>query len=400
MTSKLEKLPQSRIKLTIVADHTDLAHAADHAVKHLTGHAVVKGFRPGKAPMPMLVAQVGMGRLLNELVDHAIPEITQEIAIKEKLIVIENPAYTLEKLCELNEDGTVKAGSTLEFTVEADVAPEVTVGDYSKLKAKAIEVDKITDKEIDEFVDELAKRRAPFEPVERAAKKDDRLTIDFAGKRNGIPEERLASKDYLVILGTEVMIPGFEDELIGKKKGDKHTFEIAFPADYHAKDLAGQKVVFEVEVKEVAERKLPPIDEAFAKEFGQESVESLKKAIREEREFFAAEKAKDDTQALVLEEFEKLVTMEIPASLLEKEIDRQVDVMRQQVQQHGLKFDNYLDHLKKTEEQLRDEVKPTAEKAVKIGLGLGKVAEKEGIKDKDPAVKAIEKLVEIATTAK
>lgn len=226
------------------------------------------------------------------------------------------------------------------------------------------------------------------------------MTLSFSGKRNGIPENRLKSDDYPVILGSNVMIPGFEDQLIGKKAGSAHTFEITFPTDYHTKDLAGQKVIFDVKINEIAEQKLPALDVAFAKKFDHNSMDSLKKAIREEREFYAAERAKADTQTAVLEAFEKLVEVEIPKSLLEKETDRQIETIRTQITSQGLKFDSYLEHLKKTEEQLRDDIKPTASKAVRIGLGLGNVADKEGIKDKDSGPKAIEKLVAMATDGK
>lgn len=171
MTSKLEKLPHSRIKISVTADANDLAHPVEHAVHHLTGNVAVKGFRPGKAPKPMLIAQVGKGRILSELVDHALPELVYQVTKKEKVTVIESPAYTLEKLCELNDDGTPKADTILAFTAEMDIAPTVNVGDYSKLKIVAVEPKSITDNDVAEFIAELARRRAPWEPVDRVAKK-------------------------------------------------------------------------------------------------------------------------------------------------------------------------------------------------------------------------------------
>jgi trigger factor len=401
MESKIEKLPQSRVKVSIKANPSDLAHAAEHALAHTTSGVAVKGFRPGKAPKPLMVQQVGKGRILSELVDHALPEMLQQVANDNKLLLIETPAYALEKLCELNDDGTVKEDSTLEFSAEADVAPDVTVSDYKKIKIKPAQAEEITDKMIDDVVGQLADHRAKFEKVDRPAKKDDKVEIDFAGKRNGIPEERLASKHYPCIIGAGAMIPGFEDELIGKEAGDKHTFEITFPKDYHAKDLAGEKVVFDITVHEVSEKKMPDLNDEFAKQFGQESLAKLREAIKEEESFRLASQAKEKDEAAVLEAFLPLITVEVPKSLIEREIDRQLDIMRNQAQSYGLSFDHYLQHIKKTEEELRIEVRETAEKAVKIGLGLGEVVKNEGLdKSENPGVEAIAKLVEIATTSK
>lgn len=401
MEIKTEKLKNSRIKISVKAVAADLAHAAEHALQHLSAQVAVKGFRPGKAPKAMVVAQLGKGRILSELVDHALPELLEEAVRQEKISLIEAPSYALEKLCELNDDGTVKADSTLEFSAEADYAPDVKVGDYTKIKIKPAKVTEVTDKDVDAVLTDLAERRASFETVARVAKEGDRVEIDFAGKRNGIPEDRLASKHYPIIIGSKTMIPGFEDQLIGKKAGDAFSFEVTFPEDYHAKDLAGEKVVFDITVHEVHERKLPEINDAFAKEFEQESLEALKAAIRQEREYSFGDEAKQADEAATLEEFLKLIEVEMPQSLVEREVDRQVEALKQQASQFGLNFEQYLQHMKKTEEEIRTDMRDSAEKAVKIGLGLGEVVEREGLeKDKNAGYVAIEKLVEIATAQK
>ncbi len=398
MESKLEKLKNSRIKVVVKAVASDLEHALEHALAHTTAHAAVKGFRPGKAPKPLLIQTVGKGRILSELVDHAIPELLDAVVREHKISLIETPSYTLEKLCELNDEGSFKAGTTLEFTAEADYAPAVKVGDYTTIKIKPAKAEEATDKTVTDVLDQLLDRRATFEAVERSAKEGDRVEIDFTGKRNGIPEDRLASKNHPIIIGSKTMIPGFEEQLLGKKAGDRFSFEITFPADYHAKDMANEKVIFDIKIHQVAEKKQPKLDEAFAKEFGHSTVEELKSAIKQEREFAFAEKAKETDQETTLEAFLKLIEVDVPQSLIERELDRQIDTMREQVTMLGMNFDHYLDHLKKTEEQLREEMRPTAEKAVTIGLGLGEVVEREGLeRDKNAGQAAIERLVEIAT---
>lgn len=398
MNSKIEKLPSSRVKISITAQKDDLAHAAEHALSHVTSQVAVKGFRPGKAPKPMLVAQVGKGRILSELVDHALPEFLQKTAQENKLAIIETPKYTLEKLCELDDNGLLKADTKLIFSAEADVAPEITVGDYRKLKVKPTKQEQVTEAVINETLNQLAERRAEYKPTDLPATKGDKVEIDFRGKRNGIPEERLTSQNHPIILGSQTMIPGFEDSLIGKKAGEKASFEITFPKDYHTKDLASEKVVFDVTVHRVLGKKQPVIDDAFAESFGHKKIDALKNAIQEEREFTFAGQAKQATEAAVLDAFEPIIKAELPLSLIEREIDRQVEAMREQAKMYGLSFDHYLEHIKKTEEELRNELRPTAEKAVKIGLGLSDVVAREKLESaENQGVAAIAKLVEIAT---
>lgn len=400
MELKTEKLKNSRVKFIIKADAADLAHAAEHAFAHVTSHTAVKGFRPGKAPKPLLVQNVGKGRILSELVDHALPELLVEASEKEKISIIEQPHYTLDKLCELKDDGSLADGTTLEFSAEADFAPDVTVGDYKKIKVKGAEPKAVSDKDVDETLERIADQRATYTEVKRAAKDGDRVELDFAGKRNGIPEGRLASKNYPLVIGSGTMIPGFEDEVKGKKADDTHTFEITFPADYHAKDLANQKVTFEVVIHKVEEKKLPDFDDAFAEDFGHKTIAELRDAIKTDIEMRNAQEAKGANESAVLDEFLKVVTVEAPQSLIERETDRQLESMRRQVMMSGMHFDHYLEHLKKTEEELREEFRPSAEKAVNIGLGLGEVVKAEGLdKEKDPGLAAIEKLVDIATGA-
>lgn len=397
MESKVEKLKNSRAKFIIKANAKDLEHASEHAFHHLTANVAVKGFRPGKAPRPLLVQQVSKGRILSELVDHAIPEFLQQAAEEHKITVIEMPSYTLEKLCDLKDDGTLPEDTTLEFTAEADYAPDVKIGDYKKIKIKPAKQKEVTDKVVDEVLNQLADRKAEYTKVERATKKGDRVEIDFAGKRGGIPEDRLASKHYPVVIGSGTMIPGFEDELVGKKAGDKFSFEITFPKDYHAKDLADQKVVFDIIVHSVEEKKLPEINDKFAEEFGHKTLDELKKAIRDERELAFAQEAKQSDEEATLDAFMPLVKVEVPQSLVNHELDRQMQTLRQQTQMYGLQFDQYLEHLKKTEEELRESMRESAEKAVTIGLGLGEVAKGEGLEKKEnPGYASIERLVEIA----
>lgn len=398
MQVNIEHLKHSRIKATIAAPASTMAKAADTVFEHLASHTALKGFRAGKAPRHMLASAIGSPRLLSGIMDEVLPEMLEKALSESSITIIEQPHYDIQTLPELDSEGRIKPDSELVFTAEADTLPTVTVGDYRKLKVKPAAPKQADDKTVKEVLNQLAEQQVSYRPVERAAKKDDRVEIDFTGKRNGLIEERMSSKHHPVVIGSEVMIPGFEDRLIGHKAGDSFSFEITFPKDYRAKDLAGSPAVFEVRVHEVAERIAPEVTDEFAKQFGQQSVSELKDAIkREQQESFEAE-AKRETENKVIDDFLKLVKVDVPESLVRRELERQLDALRHQVSGYGLNFNDYLSHLKKTEEQLVEEMRPSAEKAVTVGLGLGEVVKREEIKSGDDAgAKAIEKLVEIAT---
>lgn len=396
MKTKIEHLKHSRIKATITLVPADMTQAAEDAYTNLSKHIAIKGFRPGKAPKQMNVASIGDGRLLGAILDDVLPMYLEQVINEEKCVIIDSPTYDVTKAPELDDEGLPT--SELEFTAEVDILPEVTVADYSKIKVKAEKAKEVTDKSIEEILGQLAESRSHFAPVDRAAKKDDRVEVDFVGKRNGLIEERLGSKRHPIIIGSNVMIPGFEDQLIGHKADDKFSFEIEFPKDYRSTDLAGQKAVFEITVYEVAEKHLPELDDKFAEQFGHKTLTVLKTAIGEEQKKDFEAEAKLETENKTVDEFIKLVKVDVPNSLVEREIDRQVSDMKKQIEAYGMKFADYLTHLKKSEEEIRTQMRPNAEKAVKIGLGLGEVVKREKIKQGESAgSEALAKLVEIAT---
>lgn len=399
MKTKIEKLPHSRVKMTITAEPFDLKPALIHALEHVTSRVTIKGFRPGKAPIGLRLACVGQEAVLRELIDHALPDFVASAAKKEKLTLIEMPRYTVEKLPSITDAGQLAAESRLVFTAEMDVAPSVAVGDYTKLKVKAIKPSEVTAKALDDMIADLARQGAPWAAMARPSQTGDRMTIAFVGKRNGLPDPRLKSDDYPIILGTNVMIPGFEAELLGKKAGDKTTFALSFPADYHTQDLAGQTATFEVEVKFVEDKIVPTLDDSFAKTFGHDSMKKLQAAVADERQRISEQQAKETTQKSVLDAFEKLVKVDLPRSLVERELDRHVAELKTRIESQGFSFERYVEHLKKTPEQLRGELRPVAAKAVTIGLGLGEVAKREELKGPDPGRAAIDRLVKLATRA-
>ncbi len=397
MEVTIDRLPRSRVKIHATLDETDLGPFLTAARAELGRQVTVRGFRPGKAPDSLVAQKAGSGRLLSKLVDHALAESLAAAAQEHDLTVIESPKYSLEKLCEITADGALKTGTTMRYVAEADVAPAVIVGDYHRLGVTPAPLIAVTDETVNAVLKELAQSRAIFVPVTRESRLGDQVEIDFQGKLNGIPEKRLASQHYPIIIGRGVMIPSFEDHLVRRRAGDNFSFEATFPKNYHTPDLAGQKVIFDVSVHSVAASQIPPIDDSLARDLGRANLDQLKKSLRDEQTLMFAQRAKEANEAATLEAFLKLVQVDVPASLVERELDRQVKVMREQATRYGLLFDDYLRHLKKTPVTLRQELQPSAEKGVKIGLGLSEVVKRENITDQQHAgQKAVERLMNLA----
>jgi trigger factor len=233
--------------------------------------------------------------------------------------------------------------------------------------------------------------------VEREAKMGDWVAIDFQGKLNGVIQEKMVSKYHPVVLGSNSLIPGFEEEIVGMNVDEDKTFKITFPKDYGMeKELSGKQAEFTVKLHKVREVIKPEVDDKFAKEFGHDTVEDLKKALQDNLKQEKDTQAKVNLENMVLDKTLTIAKTEVPDSLVEQEIDRMFHRLEHEAKNYGLTLDQYLLSMKKNAADLRKEWQGQAEKNVKIGLILGEVAKREELDEKDPEVarKSVDKLVD------
>ena len=252
----------------------------------------------------------------------------------------------------------------------------------------------------------MARTRAQFKDISRPVKEGDRIEINFEGFEKGVPIENLTSKNYPVILGSRTLIPEFEEKLVGLKKGDKKEFkvEMTVPGTNEKSAQGGsasgrKNIDFNVEVLTTQEVILPKIDDEFAKQFQKKNLEELKKAIAEDVVKQKKLQEQRNTENAVLEELLKIIKVDVPDSLIEQEINRQIETIKSRAQMMNLTFEKYLENIKKTVEDFRKDLRPQAEKTIKIGLALGEIVKKEGIdpKDKEAGKKALYILIANAT---
>ena len=357
----------TRVKVVVAADHAELAAAEQAALKRLAKTVKVNGFRTGHVPLEIVKKHADPNALAQETLDAALNRAVAEAFLNNDLQVLARPEVEIKKYVP---------GELLEFTAEADVLPEVKLGDYKKLKAKkaAVSVEK---KEIDEVIERIQKGLSEKKEVKRAAKIGDETVIDFVGKKDGEAFQGGTGKDYPLVLGSNSFIPGFEDALVGLKAGDTKDVKLAFPKDYHAKDLAGQDVVFEVAVKKVNSVKLPALDDKFAAKAGPfTSMDDLRKDIKAEITAQAERKAADDLKDKLVKQLVAKSTVSVPSVLRDDQIRSLEQDLRQNLMYRGRTLEQYFEEKGYADRDawVKAEANDAADARIKAGLVLAQLS--------------------------
>ena len=338
-----------------------------------------RSFRPGKAPRHLVEKHVGTERVFEEAIKIAIPETLFKAVEQEKIEAIGQPMITPQKIA---------TGNDFVYKATLAVLPEFELPDYSKIKVARKPV-KAEDKEVDKVLADLRKSRATSAAVNRAAKKGDRVEVDFTVKMDGQVIEGGQSKNHPVVIGEKKFVPGFEEQLIGLKATDKKEFKLNFPKDYYQKKLAGKEAAFQVEVKTVQEVKQPALNDDFAKSVGKfKTLAELKKQVKHNLEHEQAHKEENRVEMAIVEKIADQLKLELPDVLVASEQKKMVEEMEQNMLQQGVPFKEYLKSINKTKEDLVADQKDGAIKRVKIGLILRAVAGKEKVQVSDQELQA------------
>lgn len=367
MKTTVKYLSDTKVELTIKLEPSELEAAEQVALKKLSRDIKVPGFRKGKVPLSVAQKHVDPNHLQEHTLDNALSKAVAEAFMDNNLQAIEQPQVEVKKF--IPDD-------TLEFTAESTILPKVTLPAYTKLKTKREEV-KVTDEDLDTIIIRMQENFAEKSEVKRAAKDGDEAVIDFVGKKDGVAFEGGKAEGYSLKLGAGQFIPGFEEGVVGHQAGDEFDLELEFPSDYHAEDLAGQKVTFSVKLHAVKESKLPELNDEFAAKCGPfTSMDELRsdigREIEEQKKREADEKYKD---ALVGELADK-VKVELPEVLVEDQIRSIEQDMQQNLSYRGVTLESYIKSqgFKNEDDWKAQELRPAAEKRVKAGLVLAELS--------------------------
>lgn len=379
MKTTVKNLSETKVQLTISVDASELASAEQVAIVKLSKNAKVPGFRKGKVPASVAAKHLDPQALQEQLLDDAISKAVAEAFLSEKIQALDRPMVDIKKYVP---------GDLLEFTAEVEVLPPVMLGDYKKLGIKAEKV-AVSEAEVSDTIERMRQGFAEKKEVERAAKNGDETVIDFVGKKDDVPFDGGTGTDYTLKLGSGQFIPGFEEGIVGHTVGETFDLSLTFPKDYHAKELAGEKVVFTTTLKKVVELELPKLDDAFAKKAGPyKTVEELKADIEHQiysqKENEANNKLKDDLIDTLIEKS----TIPAPEVLVSDQMRSIEQDFAQNLMYRGLDLHTYLEANKfKDEEDWREkEVKPTATKRVQAGLALAEITKLENIDATDAEI--------------
>ena len=372
MKHTLKKTSDTQVHLSVELDKTDLATAKRAAVQELSKTVKVQGFREGKVPANVAEKNIDPLALANATTENAINIAVNDIAIAEELRILDRPQV---------DWGDFQPYDVLTFEATIDIVPDVTLGDYKKLKAKKEAVD-VSDAEVDEVVERMRTQLAEKKTVKRAAANDDEVRIDFIGKKNGEAFDGGTAKDYDLVLGSNSFIPGFEEAIVGHKVGETFDVPLTFPEDYHAEHLKGAEVVFEVTLNDIKEVVLPEVDDAFAVKVGPfKTVEGMREDIRAElmqqKEKTIEDKYKDD----LVGELVAVSTVPMPQLLVDDQIRQIEQDAMQNLMYRGMSPDQYIAQMgyKDHDEWHDKEFRVAAERRVQAGLALAELSKAENI---------------------
>ena len=374
-----EKVEKSQVALTIEVGAAEFEAAIEKAYQKMRKKINVPGFRPGKAPRKIIEGMYGAEVFFEEAINNAFPE-AYEAAVKEQeLRVVGYP--TVEMVGECTKDG-------FTFKATTPVYPEVTLGQYKGLEVEKAEAT-VTDEEVEAELDRMAKNVAGTETVERPAENGDTANIDFEGFDNGVPFEGGKGENYDLVLGSGSFIPGFEEQVVGMSAGEEKDIDVTFPESYHAEALAGKSVVFHVKVNKVTVQLVPEKDDEFAKDVSEfETLEDLKADIREKQ---LAERAKSIQNAFDNAAVEKAAdnaTVDMPAALVDMELDQKLQEFAYQLQNGGMSLEQYAKMMGGDLDTMRRAFRPGAEKQAKVNVVLGQIIKEENLEVSEEEVEA------------
>lgn len=384
MQTSVTELPDSRVRVKVEVEPADVGRAANRAARTMAKETRMPGFRKGKTPPSLVIQRLGFTAVLQEAIREALPEWYERALLDSGIAPIGDPSIEMEATPE-------QEGEPLEFSFEVGVRPRAELGEYKGLEVgrKETEVD---EEVVDTEVERIREGFARLEPVEREAAEGDSLLIDFEGLLDGKAFEGGKAEDYLLELGSNSLIEGFEEQLLGAKAGEDRSVEVTFPADYHAEHLAGEDATFKIAVKEVREKILPELDDEFAADASEfDTLAELRDDIREKVGGALGSRAEEDFRIAAIDAAVEAATVEVPDELVEARATERWERTERQLAGRGMDPNAFLQMQGKTREELIEESKPDAERELKREAVVTAIAAAEEIEaTEEELVEALE----------
>jgi trigger factor len=371
------ELPESRVRVQAEVPSAEVERSVAQAARRLGRGLRVPGFRAGKAPAPVIVQRMGRDAVLDEAVRDSIADWYTAALDAARVAPVGEPQLDLGDM--------PRQGEPLKFSIEIGVRPKARLGEYRGLEVGRREPE-VPAEAIDAELERLRERSARLDTVTRAADTGDFVVMDYRGTLDGEPFAGGEGRDQMVELGSGRLVAGFEDQLVGAAAGDERTVTVTFPDEYPAKELAGREAQFAVSVKEIKAKELPELDDDLAIEAGFDTLDELREDIRSRLAEVDAARIESEFREAALDSAVAGATVDIPDALVEARAREQWDQMLHSLSHQGISREAYMRIAGSNEQEIIEQSKPDAEKALRREAVLAAIVEAEGIEPTDDEV--------------
>ena len=376
MSVEMEKLEHNMAKFTIQVSDEDFEKALDRAYKKDKNRISIPGFRRGKVSRQMIEKMYGKDFFYGEAANIAIPDAWAKAFDESEEEIVSSPTIDVVQL---------ESGKPLIFTAVAALNPVAELKKYKGLEVEKQETE-VSEDELEEAIKRELEAQARMVSVEREVKDGDQVILDYEGSVDGVPFDGGKAENHPLTIGSGAFIPGFEEQIIGKKADEDFEVNVTFPDEYHAEELKGKAAVFKCRIHEIKEKQLPELDEDFADDAGFESVEEYRKDLREKLEKRKADEAKGKKENEAVDKLVEEAEMDIPEAMVRTEARRSVEEYSRQLRMQGLSIEQYYQFTGLDEEKMIEQSMPDVEKNIKGRIALEAVARAEGLTAEDEDV--------------
>ena len=378
LSAILEKKEKNTVEFTITISAEKFNAAVDEAFKKNVKKITVPGFRKGKAPRKLIEKTYGEGIFYDDAIDAVLPEAYDEAVKELGLEPVDMPKVDVK---EIGKD------KDLVILAIVTVKPEVKLGEYKGLKLKDI-VHTVSDEDVDAEIKRRQERAARQVTVDdRAVEKDDTANIDFEGFVDGVAFPGGKGENFDLVIGSGQFIPGFEDQIIGKKIGEEFDVSVKFPEDYHAEELKGKDATFKTKVNSITVKELPELDDEFAKDVSEfDTLAELKEDIKKNLTEKADAQTKQEKENAAVDKIVEEMEVDVPDCMVDSRIESTIRENNARMAQQGISFEQYLGYIGTTVEQFKEQIRPNALLQVKGTLALEQIAKEENLEVTDAEV--------------
>ena len=387
MNCKVEKTENANeVKLEITVDAEKFENAMKKVYFQNAKYINIPGFRKGKAPMNIVEKYYGAEIFYEDAFNEVATEAYDEAIDANKIDVVSRPTVDIVQM---------EKGKDVIFTAVVQVKPEVELGKYKGIEIKKIEYP-VKDEDVQNEIKQMQDKNSRLVTVDdRALENGDTATIDFEGFVDGVAFEGGKAEGHELEIGSGAFIPGFEDQLVGMKIDEEKEIKVTFPKEYFSKDLAGKEATFKVKLHEIKKKELPELDDEFAKDVSEfDTLEELKKSIKDRIEKDNEQRQKYETEDAVIKAVCENVKVDIPSGMIENETEDMLRNVESRLSYQGLKLEQYLQMMGKTDEEVKKEYEPQAIETIKSRLMLEAVIKAEKIEATEDEI--LEKMKEMA----